>query len=173
MRNAKTVTRARAEGLVILALALGYYWQSTKIPTLFQTPGVPGPAAFPTALALVLGLAGAWRLVRGAAGEGRAAAEGEAPPSAAGAAAPSWLAAHGRFYALWAVLLGFLVFMPELGFPLASFLALLFMFRLLGEERWLLSAALSAATTAILFVAFAYGLSVKLPLGLLQGLLRR
>ncbi|MBI5069688.1 MAG: tripartite tricarboxylate transporter TctB family protein [Deltaproteobacteria bacterium] len=177
MVTAKIVTRARAEGLVILLVALGYVWETRNIPTLFQSPGVPGPAAFPTVLGLVLGLAGLWRLVRGAPGDEAAAraaqkAAGEAKePAAAGAPAPSWLAAHGRFYALWAVVLGFMFFMPELGFPLGAGAAMLLMFRLLGEKRWHVSAALSIATTAILYLGFSKGLGVRLPLGLLQGLL--
>lgn len=174
MATAKIVTRARAEGLVILLVALGYAWEARRIPSLFQSPGVPGPAAFPTVLALVLGLAGLWRLVRGAPAEAAAEAAQEAEAeSAAGEAAPSWLVAHGRFYALWAVLVGLLAFLPELGFPVAAFVAMVCMFRLLGEKRWHLTVPLSLVVTAVLHVAFSYGLGVRLPLGLLQGLLRR
>ncbi len=174
MATAKIVTRARAEGLVIVLVALVYAWEARRIPTLFQSPGVPGPAAFPSVLALVLGLAGLWRLVRGSPAEAAAEAAQKAEESAAaGGAAPSWLAAHGRFFALWGVLLGLLAFLPELGFPVAAFVAMVLMFRLLGEKRWHLVVPLSLVVTAALHVAFAYGLGVRLPLGLLQGLLRR
>lgn len=178
MVTAKIVTRARAEGLVILLVALGYVWESRRIPDLFGSPGVPGPAAFPTVLGAVLGLAGLWRLLRGAApgtddARREAKAAEEAAAAAASGAGPSWLAAHGRFYALWAVLLGFLIFMPELGFPIAAFLGLVSMFFLLGEKRWHVVVPLSLVVTAILQLAFAKGLSVRLPLGLLQGLLGR
>jgi hypothetical protein len=169
MTSAKLLTRSRLEGLAILALAAGYVWETRKIPSLFQSPGVPGPAAFPTVLGAVLALAGLWRLVRGSladrVAQAREAREAGAPTS--------WLAAHGRFYALWAVLLGFLAFLPELGFPAGAFLALALMFRLLDEKRWQVIIPLSLAVTAVLHVAFAYGLGVRLPLGLLQGLLRR
>jgi len=173
MVTAKMVTRARAEGLVILLLALGYVWESRKIPSLFQSPGVPGPAAFPAVLGLVLGLAGLWRLVRGAPlEEATARAAKEAVPVAEPVETPpTWLQAHGRFYALWAVVLGFMFSMPELGFPLGAGVAMLLMFWLLGEERWHVSASLSIATTAILYLAFSKGLGVRLPTGLLQGLL--
>lgn len=173
MVTAKIVTRARAEGLVILLVALGYVWESRHIPALFQSPGVPGPAAFPTVLGLVLGLAGLWRLVRGAPPGTPEAREEAEEKGAAPGAAPSWLAAHGRFYALWAVLLGFLTFMPELGFPIAAFFGLLFMFRLLGEQRWRVVVPLSLVVAGVLHLAFARGLGVRLPLGLLQGLLGR
>jgi len=179
------VSRARAEGLVISLLAFGYVWETRNIPSLFQTEGVPGPAAFPAALGIVLGLAGLWRLVRGAPGdeavarkakeaadEAAAKAAREAGPAAEPAGAPpTWFRAHGRFYALWAVLLGFMAFMPELGFPLAASAAMICMFWLLGENRWYVSAALAIVTTTILHLAFSYGLGVRLPMGLLQGLL--
>ena len=165
------VTRARAEGLVVCLLALGYLWEARGIPALYQMPGVPGPAAFPTVLGLVLGLAGLWRLVLGGRGEEEAGDGGEAPPAApppGAAGVRSWLAAHGRFYGLWAVILGFLASMPYLGFPAAAAIALTVMFRLLGEGRWPVAAGLAVATTAVLHAAFAAGLGVRLPLGVLE-----
>lgn len=172
----KLATRARAEGLVITLVALGYVWQTRSIPSLFQMPGVPGPAAFPTMLGIALALAGLWRLIVGDAAD---EAQDEAEPAAtagderAGGGAVGvrrWLAAHGRFYGLWAVLLGYFVFMPELGFPLASALALGAMGRLLGERRWWVFGVGAVVVTAVLFVAFSYGLGVRLPLGVLSSL---
>ena len=178
MVSSKTVvTRARAEGLVITLVALGYLWASRGIPSLYRMPGVPGPAAFPTVLGLTLGLAGLWRLVRGAGGPDQGLREAE--PAGAGPAAGKggpgvrpWLAAHGRFYGLWAVILGFLAVMPHLGFPVAAALALALQFRLLGERRWPVAAGLAVATTAVLHLAFALGLGVRLPLGVLSFLWR-
>ncbi len=164
--SSRLVTRARAEGLVILLVALGYLHEARGIPALFQSPGVPGPAAFPTLLGVALGLAGLFRLVFG--GKDDAAGDADAPDTAPPpAGVRRWLSAHGRFYALWAVILGFLALMPYAGFPLAAAIALTLMFRLLGERRWAVAAGLSVATTAVLFVAFAYGLGVRLPLGVL------
>ena len=37
---------------------------------------------------------------------------------------------------MWAVVLGYLWFMPDLGFPLATFLLLVAFIYLLGETRW-------------------------------------
>jgi hypothetical protein len=173
MVTAKVVTRARAEGLVILLVALGYVWEASRIPALFLSPGVPGPAAFPSVLGLVLGLAGLCRLLRG---DPRAEAgrvkEADQAASAVGAA-PSWLAGSGRFYLLWAVLLGFLTFLPELGFPVAACIGLVVMFRLLGERRWRVILPLSFAVTVVLYLLFSFGLGVRLPLGPLQHLLGR
>ena len=175
----KLVTRARVEGLAIAFVALGYLWQIRAIPAFYQMPGVPGPAAFPEVLGIGLGLAGLWRLVWGAPASEQAAedeeAAGEREEVAAAAASSGggprgWLAAHGRFVGLWATLLGYFVFMPELGFPLGSALALGSMGRLLGERRWPVVIGGAVAVTAVLHVAFAYGLGVRLPLGVLSSL---
>lgn len=177
--HTRIVTRARAEGLVILLAALAYLWEASRIPTLFQTAGVPGPSAFPELLGICLGIAGAWRLLRGApadeqAEEDKQAAEEkgeiEAVLRAAGGGVRGWLAAHGKFAGLWVTLVGYFVFMPELGFPLASALALVLMMRLLGERRWWFVGAGSLVATAVIYVAFAQGLGVRLPLGLLSFL---
>jgi hypothetical protein len=173
----KLVTRARVEGLVITLVALGYLWQTRAIPAFYQMPGVPGPAAFPEVLGMALGLAGLWRLVLGApAGEqeadGAESAEepGQVASAEAAAGARGWIAAHGKFVGLWATLLGYFVFMPELGFPLGSALALAAMGRLLGERRWTVLVGGAVAVTAFLHVSFAYGLGVRLPLGVLSFL---
>ncbi len=175
----KLVTRARLEGLVIAAVALGYLWQVRNIPALFQMPGVPGPAAFPTLLGVALGFAGAWRLLRGAPADEQASdeeeaaearREGVAAEADAGGGARGWLAAHGRFYGLWLVLLGYFVFMPELGFPIGSALALAAMGRLLGEKRGAVVVGGAVVVTAVLHLVFAKGLGVRLPLGLLSFL---
>lgn len=175
----RLVTRARLEGLVITLVALGYIWQVRNIPSLFQTPGVPGPAAFPTLLGLALGVAGVWRLLRGAPAKEQASGDEDAPavPQETGAAAAGrgarargWLAAHGRFYGLWIVVLGYFVFLPELGFLLGSVLALAAMGRLLGERRWPVVVGGALAVTAVLHLTFSKGLGVKLPPGVLSFL---
>lgn len=175
----KLVTRARVEGLVIALVALGYLWQIQAIPAFYQMPGVPGPAAFPQVLGIALGLAGLWRLVWGAPADEQAVEDQQAAgdrgavaavDAAAGGGVKGWLAAHGRFVGLWATLLGYFVFMPELGFPVASALALGAMGRLLGERRWAVVIGGAVAVTAVLHAAFAYGLGVRLPLGVLSFL---
>lgn len=175
----KLATRARAEGAVITLVALGYLWQTQKIPALFQMPGVPGPAAFPTVLGVALALAGSWRLVVGALAEEQDGDEEKtaepqggvtAASAAAGGGVRGWLAAHGKFAGLWAVLVGYFTFMPELGFPLGSALALGAMARLLGERRWYVYGLGAVVVTAVLHLAFAYGLGIRLPLGVLSFL---
>jgi hypothetical protein len=174
----RLVTRARTEGLVIAAVALGYLWQIRAIPDFYQMPGVPGPAAFPEVLGIALCLVGLWRMIRGAPADEQAEDDQEAAAEAQEAAAAGsvvggargWLVAHGKFVGLWATLLGYFVFMPELGFPLGSTLALASMGWLLGERRWAVLAPGAVIVTAVLHLGFAYGLGVRLPLGLLSFL---
>jgi hypothetical protein len=166
------VTRARVEGFVLLALALGYLAHTRSIPSLYQMPGVPGPAAFPGLVGIVLAASGLWRMLRGA---GKAEAEAErgaepAEPAVSRSGAAAWLARHGRFVALWAVILAYLAFMPEIGFPIATFAALSALFALLGERRVAVVAGLSLATTVVLYLGFAKGLGVRLPVGVLERL---
>ncbi len=165
MTVSKLVTRARVEGLVVLALSLGYLREARSIPSLYQMPGVPGPTAFPTLVGLVLAACGAWRLVRGAAA-GEPDLEEPAAP-APGGGRSRWLAAHGRFYAMWLVLLAYLALLPVIGFPVATVPALAALFALLGERRVAVAVGLALAATAILHLGFARGLGVQLPLGVL------
>lgn len=173
------VTRARLEGLVILAVALGYLWETRRIPSLYQMPGVPGPTAFPIMVGLALAGAGLWRLLTGG-GQQEAAApapEGAQAPAAGSPEAParavaSWLSRSWRFYAMWAVIVAYLVLMPVAGFPLASVLALAALFALLGERRLPVTAGLSVAATVVMYLGFAKGLGVALPLGILEQLVK-
>lgn len=175
----RLVTRARIEGLVLGLVALGYLWEIRAIPAFYQMPGVPGPTAFPEVLGIALGLAGLWRLVLGAPADEQAEDDREAAEengevasveAAVGGGVKGWLAAHGKFLGLWVTLLGYFVFMPELGFPLGSFLALASMGWLLGEKRLPIVLGGALVVTAILHLAFAYGLGVRLPLGVLSFL---
>ncbi len=181
------LTRARVEGLVVLALALGYLWEARTVPSLYQMPGVPGPTAFPALIGIVLAASGLWRLARGAGREGPPAQEPAVAAPAAGregppaqepaVAAPAagsggWLPAGRRFYAMWGVVLAYLALMPALGFPVATVAALAALFLLLGERRVAVAVGLSLAVTAILHLGFAKGLGVQLPLGVLAPLVK-
>lgn len=173
MAHAKIVTRARVEGLVITALAGGYLLESRNIPALFQSPGVPGPAAFPTLVGTIFALGGLWRLVRGASpAEAGAAKPEEAPAAAERGGVLAALGRGWRFYALWAAILAFLALMPIVGFPVSAAVVLAALFVLLGETRpqWVIG--LSLAAPAIMYFGFVKGLGVRLPLGVLEALVK-
>lgn len=158
----KLVSRARVEGLVILAVALAYLWQTRSIPSLYQMPGVPGPAAFPALVGIAFAAGGLWRILRGD-GASAEPAEPATPAVTAGG-----LPVGARFYAMWAVLLAYLVLMPTLGFPVTTLAALGALFVLLGERRIAFAAGLSLAATVVMHLGFAKGLGVRLPIGILE-----
>lgn len=171
----KTATRTRVEGLVILIVAIGYLWEAHNVPEFYQLPGVPGPTTFPRLLGIVFALAGLWLLVSpkdliARKKERVAEAETQAPKSApeADGGGLRRIAAGWHFYTMWAVILGYLWVMPNLGFPLATFLLLVVFVFLLGETRWHVILGLSLAVTILIYVSFKMGLNVRLPLGVLE-----
>jgi len=172
----KAVTRTRVEGLVILLVALGYLWEAHNVPEFYQLPGVPGPTTFPRLLGIVFALAGLWLLVsprelkvwKKAAGV-PAAVQTPEPAPASGRGLLRRIAADWHFYVMWAVILAYLWAMPDLGFPLATFLLLVAFIFLLGETRWHVVLGLAAAATILIYVSFRMGLNVRLPLGILEA----
>jgi hypothetical protein len=170
------ITRTRVEGLVILLVAAGYLWEAQNVPDLYKMPGVPGPTAFPDLLGLVFALSGLWLLLspdklfakkRAVADEDEATAAPVARADRGG-----WLARSWHFYTMWLVILGYLLLMPWLGFPAATFLLLAGFFLLLGERRWPVVLGLALAVTTVVHLGFALGLNVRLPLGLLEPLVK-
>lgn len=176
--------RTRIEGLVILLVAVAYLWETFNIPDFYQLPDTPGPQTFPELLGLVFAVMGLWLLISPAdilarmreRRDGTAPAPvADAPAAAPGGAAPGGgllgrIGLDWHFVALWAVVLGYLWFMPDLGFPVATFLLLVLFTRLLGEPRWHILIGLALAVTVVVYVGFKYGLNVRLPLGVLEFL---
>lgn len=170
-------TRTRVEGLVILLVALGYLWEGSNVPEFYQIPGIPGPTTFPYLLGTVFVLCGLWMLVSPKdildlmAGKTKAGVEATAAKTEKPAGPAGWLrrvAGDWHFYAMWVVVLGYLWFMPDLGFPLSTFVLLAVFTYLLGETRLHIVLALALVTTAIIYVGFKMGLNVRLPLGVLE-----
>lgn len=170
------MTRTRWEGLVILTVACAYLWELTNIPSFYEMPGVPGPMAFPRLLGVVFGVAGLWMLL----------SKGERPAMPKPAPVPEngqrvgkktdlrpglWqrIILDIRFYAMWAVVLGYLILWPILGFPIATFALLVIFFYLMDETRWPVVIGLSLVSTITIYIIFAKGLNVKLGLGLLTS----
>lgn len=166
------VTRTRVEGLVILLVALAYLWEAHNVPEFYQVPGVPGPTTFPYLLGVIFAACGAWLLASPT--ELLARFRGKADAAATPAAAPagpgllSRIAAQWHLIAMWALIIAYLWFMPDLGFPLTTFLLLVAFFWLLGETRWHVIVGLGLVSTVIIYVIFKMGLNVRLPLGVLE-----
>jgi hypothetical protein len=170
------VTRTRVEGLVILLVALGYLWEAHNVPEFYQMPGVPGPTTFPYLLGVVFAACGAWLLISPKDLMERVAkAKNAATPAPDDAAEPDQglfarIAAEWHLIAMWAVIIAYLWFMPDVGFPLATFVLLVVFFYLLGETRWFFNLGLALASTVVIYVIFKVGLNVRLPLGVLEFL---
>jgi hypothetical protein len=82
------------------------------------------------------------------------------------------LAGNWHFYTMWAVVLSYLFLMPSLGFPVATALLLAIFFLLLEEKRWPWVIGLALSATFLIYVCFAIGLNVRLPLGILAPLVK-
>jgi hypothetical protein len=159
------ITRTRTEGLVILLVAGVYIWEAHNVPDLFQMPGVPGPTTFPYLLGVVFGLTGLWFLVSPDDASGRR-------PVVAGQSLWHRLREDWHFYLMWVVVLGYLGLMPVVGFPVATFVLLAVFTFLLGERRWWVNLGLAVGITLVIHLGFARGLNVRLPLGVLESLLK-
>ena len=179
----KSITRTQVEGLAILLVALGYLWEAHNVPSLYQIPGVPGPTAFPLLLGLVFAASGVWLIIssrvlrRGCARVARESDEGPGKEEHAGSKASGgglWqrAAAEWHFYAMWALALSYLFLMPKLGFPVTTLLLLAGFFSLLDEKRWAVVLGLAIVATTVIYVGFALGLHVRLPLGVLTPILK-
>lgn len=170
------VTRTRVEGLIILLVALAYLWEANNVPEFYQMPGVPGPTTFPFLLGTVFALCGLWLLISPknpfAAVKPVEVEKVEPPSERAAGSLLERAASHWHLVAMWVLVLAYLWFMPELGFPIATFVLLTLFVYLLGEKRWHVILGLAFGATAIIYVVFKIGLSVRLPLGILEFLVK-
>lgn len=73
----------------------------------------------------------------------------------------------GRNALLFAAgLLVYMLLLPVVGYPVSTFLALMYLMRLMGERRWTVIVALAAALSMLFFLVFS-NLQVPLPQGIL------
>jgi hypothetical protein len=165
------IDRRRIEGLVILLVASGYLWEAHNVPALYQVPGVPGPTTFPLILGAVFASCGLWLLISPR--KRKASLPPEVKPvTADGGGVFARIVSDWHFYTLWAVILAYLWTLPDLGFPLATFLLLAAFAYLLGETRAYVCLGLALGATVLIYVCFKTGLNVRLPLGVIAPLFK-
>jgi putative tricarboxylic transport membrane protein len=143
---------ARLGGILVLAFAVAYLAVGFTIPA--ASVGDPlGPTAFPVLLGALLALLGVSLVLW----PGRLPEGGRPAPGRWGvvAALAGLLGLYG--YSL-----------PDVGYPLATFLFLGIAARLLGERSWTLSVGLAAAVSLGIYLLFTQALDVPLPLGVLE-----
>ncbi|HMH49529.1 MAG TPA: tripartite tricarboxylate transporter TctB family protein [Candidatus Acidoferrum sp.] len=147
--------RELAAAAVLLAFGLFAVIQARGLR--FGTVAAPGPGFFPLCLALALCVVGIGLVV----GAWRAA-------PASGAPAPSLRPRRFAIAATLGSLLVYALVLEWLGFLLATFALLVFFFRVLQHQRWLVAVAGSLATSLVSYLVFKTWLGVNLPGGLLQ-----
>ena len=152
-------------GLAGLLLALGTFLlvETQRIAVPVSANSI-GPRFFPTVVGVVLVVVSLWLAVdvlRGGHGEMEAAEDVDVTRSS------DW-----RTLALLsAVFLGHAAVLEPLGFPVAAALLFFGVAASLGSRRWTRDAAVAVVLSVLVFVAFARGLGVGLPAGVLQGVL--
>ncbi len=143
---------ARRDAIVAaVALAFGATaaYESAKLP--FGTVHNPGPGFFPWWTSVVLALLALVLLVHALTSRSRTAREG-----------PGRIA---KVAALLVVLGAYTFLLDPLGYPLCTFLLVLFMLRVTDRERWAVALGVAAITAVGSYVVFALWLSVPLPPG--------
>lgn len=146
--------RELAAAAVLLAFGL---WALTQARGLrFGTVAAPGPGFFPLCLAGALCLAGIGLFV-----QARRTAPGDVTAPAAGV----------RRFAVAGTLGALLIYalvLEQLGFLLATFALLVFFFKALQRQSWLVVVGGSLATALLSWLVFKIWLGVNLPGGLLR-----
>ncbi len=72
---------------------------------------------------------------------------------------------------LTALLVGYILVLKPLGFPIAICAFLAIAIRIFGYRKWLPTLAMAAAITAVSYVSFVIWLAVPLPMGILEDIL--
>jgi putative tricarboxylic transport membrane protein len=143
------VRRDVAVAALALAFSVTALYESAKLP--FGTIHSPGQGFFPLSISAIILLLALLLLVQALTSRSRTVREGS-----------------GRIAKVAAllVILGAYTFLLEpLGYPLCTFLLVLFMLRVTDPQRWTVALGIAAITAVGSYVVFAIWLSVPLPRG--------
>ena len=149
--------RRRDLGAAAVLLAFGLFAVTQARGLRFGSVVAPGPGFFPLCLAAALCLTSLALLV--------SAWQNELRPVAVVSAA------GGRRFAVMGTLAALLVYalvLEQLGFLLATFGLLVFFFKALQRQRWLVAVVGAVATALVSHLVFKVWLGVNLPGGLLR-----
>ena len=143
------VRRDVAVATLALAFGAAAAFESAKLP--FGTIHNPGPGFFPWWTSVVVVLLATILLIQ-----------------ALKLRASTALDKSGRIakvVALLVVLAAYTFLLDPLGYPICTFLLVLFMLRVLDPQRWTVALSMAALTAVGTYVVFAIWLSVPLPRG--------
>ena len=149
--------RRRDLGAAAVLLVFGLFAVTQARGLRFGSVVAPGPGFFPLCLAAALCLTSLALLV--------SAWQSELRPGAVVSAA------GGRRFAVMGTLAALLVYalvLEQLGFLLATFGLLVFFFKALQRQRWLVAVVGAVATALVSHLVFKVWLGVNLPGGLLR-----
>ena len=73
---------------------------------------------------------------------------------------------------MWALLIGYVLLLPRLGFMICSAVLLAVFFFLLGERHWYLGISIAVVFSLGIYFLFAKALQIDLPMGILKAVLR-
>jgi putative tricarboxylic transport membrane protein len=73
---------------------------------------------------------------------------------------------------VWGLLIGYVFLLPSVGFVICSAVLLTAFFFLLGERHWYLAIPIALLFTVAIYIAFAKGLQIRLPLGIIESIFR-
>jgi putative tricarboxylic transport membrane protein len=141
-------------GAAAVLLAFGLFALTQARGLRFGTVVAPGPGFFPMCLAAALCLTSVGLFV-----QALRAAPGGAVPSAGGVR-------HFAVVGTLGSLLLYALVLERLGFLLATFALLLFFFKALQRQRWLVAVGGALATSLLTYLVFRIWLGVNLPGGL-------
>jgi putative tricarboxylic transport membrane protein len=143
------VRRDAAVTAVALAFGAAALYESSKLP--FGTARSPGPGFFPWWTSVVLALLALVLLLQALKSRSSVAREG-----------PGRIA---KVAALLVVLAAYTFLLDPLGYPLCTFLLVLFMLRGTNPQRWAVALGMATITAVGSYIVFAVWLGVPLPRG--------
>ncbi|CAB1080675.1 hypothetical protein D1AOALGA4SA_8354 [Olavius algarvensis Delta 1 endosymbiont] len=161
----RLLSPTRLEALVILGLVAGYVWEGLNIPAFYSFAGVPGPTVFPFTIGAAMAAAALWLMILP--GEPAKAKIESSETGGRPGLRENW-----RFFLMWALLIAYLLLLPQLGFIICSTVLLAAFFFLLGEKRWYLGISIAVVFSLAIYFLFAKVLQINLPMGILETLLR-
>ncbi len=151
---------------VMLGVAVVYEIMALNMPR--GTITYPGPGFFPMMvgvflIATVLGCLLQEILKR--------KPDGPRPDSPAPGEAVSVRRYFGKTFQLTALMIGYILALTPLGFPVAICIFMVISIRIFGSRHWVLAVAIAAVITVVSYLSFVQWLKVPLPLGILEQVL--